>query len=120
MGFFEAGNFYPDYILWIDTAEKQYISFIDPKGLMRIMPDNPKIQFHKTIKELEKRLQEGSKTEKPMVLNSFIMSATTNADMDLWWGNTNYSTAAAREMINVYSLNDKQSVARMMEKILAE
>lgn len=120
MGFFEAGNFYPDYILWIDTAEKQYISFIDPKGLMRIMPDNPKILFHKTIKELEKRLQEGSKIDKPMVLNSFIMSATTNADMDLWWGNTNYSTAAAREMINVYSLNDKQSVARMMEKILAE
>ena len=120
MGFFEAGNFYPDYILWIDTAEKQYISFIDPKGLMRILPDNPKIQFHKTIKELEKRLQEGSKIDKPMVLNSFIMSATTNADMDLWWGNTNYSTAAAREMINVYSLNDKQSVARMMEKILAE
>lgn len=38
MGFFEAGNFYPDYILWIDTDDKQYISFIDPKGLMLFYP----------------------------------------------------------------------------------
>ena len=46
MGFFEAGNFYPDYILWIDTPETQYISFIDPKGLMHIRPDDPKIEFY--------------------------------------------------------------------------
>jgi hypothetical protein len=120
MGFFEAGNFYPDYILWIDTAEKQYISFIDPKGLMRIMPENPKIQFHKTIKELEKRLQEGSKIDKPMVLNSFIMSATKGADLREWWATTPYKEKAARESINVYTLDDDASVTRMMEKILAE
>lgn len=120
MGFFEAGNFYPDYILWIDTAEKQYISFIDPKGLMRIMPENPKIQFHKTIKELEKRLQEGSKIDKPMVLNSFIMSATKGADLREWWATTPYKEKAARESINVYTLDDDASVTRMMEKILTE
>lgn len=55
MGFFEVGNFYPDYILWIDTEDKQYISFIDPKGLMHIRPDDPKIEFYKTIKDLEAR-----------------------------------------------------------------
>lgn len=114
MGFFEAGNFYPDYILWIDTEEKQYISFIDPKGLMRIMPDNPKIQFHKTIKDLEKRLQEGSKMDKPIVLNSFIMSATKGADLKEWWK----MYKADRENINVYTLDDEQSVNRMMDKIL--
>ena len=119
MGFFEAGNFYPDYILWIDTPEKQYVSFIDPKGLMRIMPDNPKIQFHKTIKDLEKRLQEGSKVDKPMVLNSFIMSATSSADLSLWWGKE-YCEEDAREAINVYTLDNCNSIARMMEKILAQ
>ena len=41
MGFFEAGNFYPDFILWIDTEEKQYISFIDPKGLICQGQRNP-------------------------------------------------------------------------------
>lgn len=53
MGFFEAGNFYPDYILWIDTDDKQYISFIDPKGLMHVHPDDLKVEFYRTIKELE-------------------------------------------------------------------
>ena len=115
MGFFEAGNFYPDYILWIDTPEKQYISFIDPKGLMRIMPDNPKIQFHKTIKDLERRLQDGCKVEKPMILNSFIMSATKGADLKEWWK----MDKPVREGINVYTLDDDASVTRMMEKILS-
>ena len=47
MGFFEAGNFYPDFILWIDTKDIQYISFVDPKGLRNIPFSNPKIQFSK-------------------------------------------------------------------------
>ena len=113
MGFFEAGNFYPDYILWIDTPEKQYISFIDPKGLMRIMPDNPKIEFHKTIKELETKLHKDG--DKPMILNSFIMSATKGADLKEWWK----MDKGKREAINVYTLDDDTSVTRMMEKILS-
>lgn len=68
MGFFEAGNFYPDYILWIDTDKKQYISFIDPKGLIHIRPDDPKIEFYKTIKDLEARLAPTS-SGKTIVLN---------------------------------------------------
>ena len=79
MGFFVAGNFYPDYILWIDTPEKQYITFVDPKGLLRIMPDDPKIEFYKTIKDLEKQLAPTA-GDKQIVLNSFIMSATKSAD----------------------------------------
>lgn len=120
MGFFEAGNFYPDYILWIDTAEKQYISFIDPKGLMRIMPDNPKIQFHKRIKELQKRLQKNCQTDKPVILNSFIMSVTSSADLREWWSATRYKERKEREEINVYTLDKEDSVARMIDKILAE
>lgn len=74
IGFFEAANFYPDYILWIDTPDKQSITFIDPKGLLHILPDNPKIKFFETIKGIENRLQptSGGKT---IILNSFIMSS---------------------------------------------
>lgn len=114
MGFFEAGNFYPDFILWIDTSEKQYVCFIDPKGLMHLTPDNPKIQFHKTIKDLEKRLQEGVGNDKPIVLNSFIMSTTKGPDLKEWWK----MDKADREKINVYTVDDDCSVSRMMEKIL--
>ena len=74
MGFFETGNFYPDYILWIDTPDTQYITFIDPKGLMHFTAQDEKIKFYKTIKELESRLS--MPTSKRIVLNSFIMSTT--------------------------------------------
>jgi hypothetical protein len=33
LGFFEASNFYPDFVLWILRDGKQYINFIDPKGI---------------------------------------------------------------------------------------
>jgi hypothetical protein len=69
---------------------------------------------------LEKRLQEGDKTGKPIVLNSFIMSATSGADLRQWWATTDYKEKKDRESINVYTLDDDASVTRMMEKILAE
>lgn len=53
LGFFTDGNnFYPDFILWILKDGKQYIKFIDPKGIRNSKGINdPKIQFHKVIKE---------------------------------------------------------------------
>jgi len=82
VGFFEANNFYPDFILWIIYRGQQFITFIDPKGLKfcdKQLTD-PKIQFFKKIKEVEQRLGDGD-----VVLNSFIISVTSHYRMD-WWG----------------------------------
>ncbi|HLH79419.1 MAG TPA: DEAD/DEAH box helicase family protein [Chthonomonas sp.] len=80
IGFFEAGNFYPDFILWLLVNGKQYVSFIDPKGLRNLEgPNDPKIRFHQTIKELEQRL--GDPT---VILNSFIISSTPYQTVS-WW-----------------------------------
>jgi len=118
MGFFEAGNFYPDYILWIDTADAQYITFIDPKGLMHIRPDDPKIAFHKTIKDLETRLAP-SAGDKKIVLNSFIMSGTPSSDLKQRWSTPEVeATRAWREERNVYTLDNTECVELMIEKIL--
>ncbi len=118
MGFFEAGNFYPDYILWIDDEKTQYISFIDPKGLMHIRPDDPKIQFYKTIKELEARLAPTAQ-EKAIVLNSFIMSGTPSSELRQWWSIPGVeANKAYREERNVYTLDDPECVEAMIEKIL--
>lgn len=75
IGFFEAGNFYPDFILWILHQDKQYVSFIDPKGILNLEHgiNNPKIKFHQTVKELEKNLHP---TATEIILNSFIVSNT--------------------------------------------
>lgn len=113
MGFFEAGNFYPDYILWIDTEDKQYISFIDPKGLMHIRPDDPKVEFYKTIKDLEARLAP-SADGKTVILNSFIMSGTPSVQLRDCWR----MERLQRENKNVYTLDNPECIELMIGKIL--
>lgn len=53
LGFFTDGNnFYPDFILWMIKDGKQSIKFIDPKGIRNSRGiRDPKIQFHKVLKE---------------------------------------------------------------------
>lgn len=71
IGFFENGNFYPDFILWLVVGGVQHIAFVDPKGIRNIDEDHPKIRFHETIKELEDRFAgEG------VTFDSFILSTT--------------------------------------------
>nr|MBL0686531.1 DEAD/DEAH box helicase family protein [Sulfurospirillum sp.] len=73
LGFFTDGNFYPDFIMWIIKDSKQYISFIDPKGIRNSNPRNdPKMNLSITIKEIEGELGDTN-----TVLNSFILSNTS-------------------------------------------
>jgi hypothetical protein len=80
IGFFEANNFYPDFILWLVAADKQYVTFIDPKGLRNLTSYSwKKIEFAKVVKEIQARLGDPA-----TVLNSFIISTTPYADDGLW------------------------------------
>ncbi len=80
IGFFEAGNYYPDFIIWVLDRDKQYVNFVDPKGIRNLEgPDDPKIRFYQTIKEIEARLADPS-----VILNSFIISNTPLKDVG-WW-----------------------------------
>lgn len=74
IGFFEAGNFYPDFILWLVTGEKQVVVFIEPHGISHEGPEHPKVQFHKVIKDVESRLG-----DKNLSLESFIVTPTRYA-----------------------------------------
>jgi hypothetical protein len=80
VGFFEAGNFHPDFILWLLADGKQHVIFVDPKGIRNLGPTDPKIQFHETIKETEARLGDPD-----VYLHSFIVSNTSSATMKLLW-----------------------------------
>ena len=80
IGFFEAGNFYPDFLLWLLADDKQYVTFVDPKGIRNLEgPGDPKIRFYRTIKELEARLGDPN-----VILNSFIISNTPFQQVR-WW-----------------------------------
>lgn len=80
------------------------------------MPDDPKIEFYKTIKGLQTQLEKTNTSSKSIVLNSFIMSATKAADLREWW----HWDKANREAHNVYTLDDERCVASMFDKILSE
>lgn len=85
VGFFEDGGFYPDFILWILKDKKQYITFIDPKGIMQLNPKtDSKINFYETIKEKEKILN-----DKDIILNSVIISNTKFSDYKEKWDKNN-------------------------------
>ena len=80
VGFFEAGNFHPDFILWLLSGGQQDVIFVDPKGIRNLGPNDPRIQFYETIKEIEQRLGD------PAVrLHSFIVSNTPFETMREMW-----------------------------------
>ena len=78
VGFFEANNFYPDFVLWLIKDGKQFISFIDPKGIMKMPLEHSKIQFFRTIKDIQQQMNDES-----IILNSFILSNTPYESLNL-------------------------------------
>lgn len=100
VSFFEANNFYPDFLLWIISNNKQYVNFIDPKGLRQVNGfDNPKVKFHMTLKEtIEPRLNESN-----VVLNSFIVTQTPIEQLTFWQDGKTLDDFAKR---NVYFMTD--------------
>lgn len=80
IGFFaEGNNFYPDFILWVVEKDKQNIKFIDPKGIRNSRGMNdPKIQFHKVIKE---KIQPQVESQ-GIVLDSYIISNTSYLEVN--------------------------------------
>jgi hypothetical protein len=82
IGFFEANNFYPDFILWLVEGDQQTICFIDPKGIRNLKGiGDPKIAFHKKVKGIETQMGNSS-----VRLESFIVSVTDQKDVQWWLG----------------------------------
>ena len=111
MGFFEAGNFYPDFIVWRIDGDKQCITFVDPKGLQMLQWDGePKLEFYKTIKDIQARLADADVT-----LQSFILSITTQADLRLKWAKVTDADYAAR---NILFPTDPMYIERLVASTL--
>ncbi len=106
VGFFEAGNFYPDFILWQVEGPKQFISFVDPKGLRQVTVDDPKINFRDTVQDIADRLGDPD-----VSLSSFIVSNTSAAIMEQLW---NLTPAEMKDMNVLFQVEDKDTYIRMM------
>lgn len=106
VGFFEAGNFHPDFILWLLAGGKQHVIFVDPKGIRHLGPTDPKIQFHETVKEIEQRLGDPG-----VRLQSFIVSNTPSATMRMLW---RMEKGEMQKRSILFQEEDKDSYVRSM------
>jgi len=115
LGFFTEGNFYPDFIMWIKKDDKQYISFIDPKGLVNLnTKDDPKINLSVKIKEIEKKLNDEN-----VILNSFIVSVTTYGIIK--WTQDTLEKSVLEDKNVLFQKDDRNSyIRKMFNRILSE
>lgn len=113
IGFVRAGNFYPDFLLWIIDGEKQYLSFIDPKGIRNLNLHDPKLELFRTIKEYEPKIGDQN-----LVLNAFILSATKFKDIL----NNPFKSATELENRHLLFLDDGPAnyLPKMFSRILAQ
>ena len=82
VGFFDSSGFYPDFILWIKTGNRQRIAFIEPHGMLNqgAYLHDEKARLHERLPELAREIASRSGT--PNVrLDSFIVSATAYEDL---------------------------------------
>ncbi len=80
--FFSDAGFYPDFILWIVKGKRQYVTFIDPHGLVYSDEhfENPKVSLYKTLQDPE----EIGVRDDTLTLNSFILSPTPMQKVISW------------------------------------
>lgn len=79
LGFFQAANFFPDFLVWVQEGEQQYLGFVDPKGLHHFDPADPKIQF--ANRDVPRLQQIVSQQDSSLTLSAFIVANTPFASL---------------------------------------
>jgi len=74
VGFFNNSGFYPDFILWVVSENKQSITFVDPHGMRNEGINSTKVRLASVIKSM-------IKADDSHILNSIILSPTSFTDM---------------------------------------
>lgn len=99
LGFALSGNFYSDFLLWLadDATGKQWLTFIDAKGMRNIDLNHPKRGLYKQVKDLEPSLMKLG--DAPLVLNAFMLSYTSFSDLLNVHGKTEQADLEQRHVL---------------------
>lgn len=118
LGFFQAGNFFPDFLLWVQTEDAQHLAFVDPKGLHNLDKGDPKIRFGIDEIPLIQKITALQASE--LKLHAFIVSDTPYSKLN--WTNDDGSLVAksALEDMGVLFQEDGGAtyIAKLMDRIL--
>lgn len=106
VGFFENAGFYPDFIMWIIEGEKQFITFIEPHGMVHERVNSEKVQLHKKIKDIQLKLNSPN-----VVLNSMIV---TDSDINSLF---EYHTKEEWNQNHVFFMFDSDYINELFKEI---
>jgi hypothetical protein len=79
LGFFQASNFFPDFLLWVHREGREHLAFVDPKGLHHFNLGDPKVQFAST--EIPRLQEIIARQCDDLSLHAFILSNTAFASL---------------------------------------
>ena len=115
VGFAQAGNFYPDFLMWLidRTENRQYLTFIDPKGLRNLSFDDPKLNFATEVKVLQEQINQDRADADRIVLNSVILSDTARENVVLLHGRL----PEEYEAKNIFFMENKSGADSYLRKL---
>lgn len=109
LGFALAGNFYPDFLLWVvdHQSGKQWLSFVDPKGVKNMSENDPKFGLYQEVKILQEKIGDPN-----LILNSFILSITDLAN----WTNMHKTEEELAEQ-HILFMKNENYLAEMFRRM---
>jgi hypothetical protein len=119
LGFFQASNFFPDFLLWVQDDARQHLAFVDPKGLHHYDPSDPKVQF--ATREVP-RLQQIVERQAPdLQLHAFILSNTPFASLGWSRGADQLMSKTEVEQLGVLFQSDDATtyIASLLSRMAA-
>src|SRR5690606_9598244 len=122
VGVFIDGGFQPDFILWLKGTSKEHIVFVDPKGLRHHTPNSPKVQFHKTVKELQKKLAEQDARNAHIRMDAFLISNTPKATLMGEWTDSQGNPVTDQQLDDwniLFEQDGPDAVKKLVQKVTA-
>ncbi len=118
LGFFQASNFFPDFLLWTQEGDRDQLAFVDPKGLHHFDSSDPKVQFATQEIPRLQTIVEQQCTD--LVLHAFILSNTPFASLE--WSKDDgslMSKSEVEELGILFQLDDETTYIESLFRQIA-
>ncbi|RIV31555.1 hypothetical protein D2V08_14005 [Flagellimonas lutimaris] len=124
IGFFmDSSSFYPDFILWVVDGKKQYIYFLDPKGILlgETHFNNPKVLWcSNDASILEAKIQADLKNDKKdfeVYISAFILSVTPFEKVRKVWSDGNVTREEFTKNKVLFIENSKEYLIEIFDNL---
>ena len=94
VGFSLGGSgFYPDFILWMLSGNRQRVVFVEPHGMLhsKAYEEDEKAKLHERLPTLAEGITRRSRVAGKVALDSFIVSATDYAELRSRYGDGSWT-----------------------------